>query len=194
MPKEYMSKTANDFKWNFYNQETGEAKAMINKFICNFPQFQKSGYGLYIYSDTKGSGKTLLSCCIANEILKKRDISVKFISVSEYVELTKSGNSDNVRERINSILDAGLLIFDEIGAIEESRDWISNTIFRLVDYRYTHILPTIYTSNIEIDKLKCDERAKDRIFELSYKIHMPEESIRRLRAEKRRSKFIEQII
>lgn len=44
------------------------------------------------------------------------------------------------------------------------------------------------------EKLKCDERAKDRIFELSYKIHMPEESIRRLRAEKRRSKFIEQII
>lgn len=193
MPKEYMSKTANDFKWNFYNQETGEAKAMINKFICNFPQFQKSGYGLYIYSDTKGSGKTLLSCCIANEILKKRDISVKFISVSEYIELAKSGNSDNVRERINSILDAGLLIFDEIGAIEESRDWISNVIFRLVDYRYTHILPTIYTSNIEIDKLKCDERAKDRIFELSYKIHMPEESIRRLRAERRRSEFMEQI-
>ena len=48
-------------------------------------------------------------------------------------------------------------------------------------------------SNIEIDKLKCDERAKDRIFELSYKIHMPEESIRRLRAEKRRSKFMGQI-
>lgn len=53
--------------------------------------------------------------------------------------------------------------------------------------------PTIYTSNIEIDKLKCDERAKDRIFELSYKIHMPEESIRRLRAERRRSEFMEQI-
>lgn len=91
------------------------------------------------------------------------------------------------------LLDAGLLIFDEIGAIEESRDWISNAIFRLVDYRYTHILPTIYTSNIEIDKLKCDERAKDRIFELSYKIHMPEESIRRLRAERRRSELMEQI-
>lgn len=135
----------------------------------------------------------MLSCCIANEILKKRDISVKFISVSEYIELAKSGNSDTVRERINSILDAGLLIFDEIGAIEESRDWISNAIFRLVDYRYTHILPTIYTSNIEIDKLKCDERAKDRIFELSYKIHMPEESIRRLRAERRRSELMEQI-
>ena len=105
----------------------------------------------------------------------------------------KSLNSDNARDRINSILDAGLLILDEIGAIEESRDWISNAIFRLVDYRYTHILPTIYTSNIEIDKLKCDERAKDRIFELSYKIHMPEESIRRLRAEKRRSKFMDQI-
>lgn len=146
------------------------------------------------FEQEKSLLRFLLSCCIANEILKKRDISVKFISVSEYIELTKSGNSDNVRERINSILDAGLLIFDEIGAIEESRDWISNTIFRLVDYRYTHILPTIYTSNIEIDKLKCDERAKDRIFELSYKIHMPEESIRRLRAEKRRSKFIEQII
>ncbi|MCI5559017.1 MAG: ATP-binding protein [Dorea formicigenerans] len=193
MPKEYMSKTANDFNWCFYNQDTREAKTIINKFICNFPQFQKSGYGLYIYSDTKGSGKTLLSCCIANEILKKRDISVKFISVSEYIELAKSGKSDNVRERINSILDAGLLIFDEIGAIEENKDWISNAIFRLVDYRYTHILPTIYTSNVESDKLKCDERAKDRIFELSYKIHMPEESIRKLRAERRRSEFMKQI-
>lgn len=45
----------------------------------------------------------------------------------------------------------------------------------------------------KIIKLKCDERAKDRIFELSYKIHMPEESIRRLRAERRRSELMEQI-
>ncbi len=37
--------------------------------------------------NTKGSGKTMLACCIVNEVLKEFDIPVKFISMPEYIEL-----------------------------------------------------------------------------------------------------------
>lgn len=62
------------------NASTGN-EATNNNTINNNTTFRKQGRGLYIYSNTKGSGKTLLACCLANEVLKKQDVSVKFTTV-----------------------------------------------------------------------------------------------------------------
>lgn len=68
---------------NYRIEDYGET----NAFVKRFDMFRKHGSGLYIYSDTKGSGKTMLACCIVNEVLKEFDIPVKFISMPEYIEL-----------------------------------------------------------------------------------------------------------
>ena len=87
MPKEYVYKTAKNFDWMQYGEDVAVQKKIANAFVKRFDMFRKQGRGLYIYSDTKGSGKTMLACCIVNEVLKEFDIPVKFISMPEYIEL-----------------------------------------------------------------------------------------------------------
>ena len=190
MPKEYVYKSGNDFKWNYYNDNTDEQKKFVNAFVYNFERFKKEGRGLYIYSHTKGTGKTMLSCCIANEILKKEDISVKFINVTDYIELIKD-KSEISKEQVQRIHDAGLLILDDVGVQVEDKAWITTALFRLIDSRCTGLRPTIFTSNVKLEDLKTDGRISERIYALSFPVIMPEENIRRKIADKHKVAFLE---
>lgn len=192
-PKEYANCTAKDFDWNCYGEDTAPQKKIANDFIINFSKYLLSGRGLYIYSQTKGSGKTKLSCIILNEILKRKDISVRFISVTEYIELVKQ-KDDNSRNEINAILNTGLLVLDDVGAQVENKEWISTALFRLIDSRYTEHLPTIYTSNVETLNLKTDSRISERIYELSTPLPMPEVNIRRKIADRHTEKFLSNLL
>ena len=193
MPKDFVYKTARDFDWTQYGEDMTFQKKIANAFVKNFSEFRKQGRGLYIRSNTKGSGKTMLACCIANEVLKEHDIPVKFISMIEYIELVKD-KSEAGNNKKNSLMDAVLLIVDDIGATVEDKEWISNAIFRLVNRRHENLLPTIYTSNVAIDKLKCDERIPSRIYEDCVQVIMPEVSVRKKKADKATEEFLKQIL
>ena len=134
----------------------------------------------------------MLACCIANEVLNANDIPVKFISMPEYIELVKD-KSEEAKEKINAVLEAVLLIADDIGATGDN-DWISNAVFRLVNRRHENLLPTIYTSNVPIEGLKYDDRIISRIYEDSIPVMMPEISIRKMKADKYRQEFLNQVI
>lgn len=191
--KEHANCTAKDFDWNCYGEDTTPQKKIANDFIVNFGKYLLTGRGLYIYSETKGSGKTKLSCIITNEILKRKDISVRFISVTEYIELIKQKDDDSQNE-IKAIFDAGLLVFDDIGTQTENKDWISTALYRLIDSRYRNHLPTIYTSNVKILDLKTDSRIAERIYEVSTRLPMPEVNIRRKIADRHTEKFLSELL
>lgn len=121
MPVEYMSKDGKDFDWGQYSEDVEIQKRIANAFVYSFATFRKQGRGLYIYSSTKGSGKTLLACCLANEVLKKQDVSIKFITIADYIELVRSSKNEAVKEQMNAIMNTGLLIVDDIGATKEDK-------------------------------------------------------------------------
>jgi len=79
MPFEFVNAVAKDFIWSKYKTDIVAAKDMVNRYIMFYQQFKDSGMGLYIYSGTKGSGKTMLSCCILNEISKRHAGSVSLL-------------------------------------------------------------------------------------------------------------------
>lgn len=193
MPVEYVSKTGKDFKWNKYKSDTKPQKEIVNSFVINYRKYLREGRGLYIYSNTKGSGKTMLACCIANEVIKRNPVSVKFTSAIEYIELVKE-KSDSAYQKKSEIMDATILIIDDIGATMEDKEWIQNSIFRLVDRRYTGNLTTIFTSNVPIQKLKCGDRVISRIESMSTPVLMPEESIRSVMAKKKTDEFMRRVI
>lgn len=193
MPLEYAYKFAKDFKFDYYHENTEKLKDILNGFICEFPKFRDDGRGLYIFSETKGSGKTMLACCVAKEVAKRHDIAVKFVSIPEYIELVKD-KSETAKNCVQKIKDASLLILDDVGTQVENKEWITTALFRLIDYRYGQRLPTIFTSNFTMDELKTDERIAERIRAVSAPVKMPEENIRRRLADEKTKKFLQEVL
>ena len=131
---------------------------------------------------------------MANEIMKDRDICVKFISVPELLEMTKKSYKDFAREEnLDRIKTAELLILDDIGA-ETKKEWIDTELFRLIDYRYSNKKVTIFTSNVAMDMLKLNDRIVDRIYRRSLRLPLPEKSVRSMQADEENMKFMQNIL
>lgn len=196
MPFEYLDKRAKDFSWDFYGNDVPEEnKNLVNAFVVNFEKFRKNGKGLYIYSNTKGSGKTLLSCCLLNEVIERYGIGAKFINILDYLDLTKKGySSTEDKEERDSILRTSLLVLDDMGVEGVSANWVNTTLYQLINFRYSNNLITIITSNASIEELKVDERIKDRINAMCIPIHMPEVSIRRKEASRENAEFLKSVM
>ena len=194
IPHEYAGCMLLNVDWSRYGTENiVPQRNIINAFVTKFEEFQRTGRALYFYSNTKGTGKTMISCAIANEILKTHDVSVKFINVADYIELVKS-KYDSDKENAKSILEAGLLILDDVGAQVENKEWITTALFRLIDKRYTSHCPTIFTSNVQMEQLKTDSRISDRIYAMSIPVMMPEINVRRQMSDNQTKKFLKSVL
>lgn len=191
MPFEFLNLRGSDFGWNKYQSDVSKSKDLVNKYILQFPAFLEKGMGLYICSGTKGSGKTMLSCCILNELTKRYVGSVKFVNALDFLEMTKKGYQGEENE-VRSMYDAKVLVIDDIG-VQMSKEWVETVFYRLINDRYVNRKPTIYTSNLPIDKLKMDDRIIDRIESTTFIINLPEESIRRKERQKEKAKLFSEI-
>lgn len=191
MPFEFLNLTGKDFDWSKYQADIRQEKDMVSKYIMRFRQFQEKGMGLYIYSGTKGSGKTMLSCCILNELMRRYAGSVKFINTLDYLEVTKQGYRGEEKEK-DALYQASVLVIDDIG-VQMSREWIETEFYRLINDRYVNRRPTIYTSNVPIERLRMDDRVTDRIESTTYLIGLPEESIRRKERQLAKQELLKEI-
>ena len=191
MPFEFLDVRAKDFQWSRYHGDVTVAKEMVNRYILHYEKLRNKGMGLYIYSGTKGSGKTMLACCLLNEITKRYKGVVKFVNILDFLEMTKKGFSGD-DEDVNNIRHAGLLVVDDFG-VQMSKEWIDTVLYSLVNDRYVNRLPIIYTSNIPVNRLKMDDRITDRIESTTYSVQLPEESIRKAMREQQKQKLLQEI-
>lgn len=187
-PVAYMSKRIEDFDWNIYGQDTSAQRKTCEAYMHKFMDFRMTGYGLYIYSRVRGSGKTLLACCIANEIVRHTGMKIKFISITDYIQKIKD------KEDVSTYRDADFLVLDDFGCQAEDKDWIREVCFSLVDHRHARGLSTIYTSNVDIDHCSKDTRITDRIGEISAPVRMPEVPVRRNQAKKHLDEFMREVL
>lgn len=191
MPFEYINLTAKDFDWTKYDKDTTEQRGIVYRFVTDFPKFKDNGMGLYIFSETKGSGKTMLACCILNELSNRYVGSVKFVNALDFLEMTKKGfNYDN--PDVESIYKSSVLVLDDIG-VQMSKEWVDTVFYRLINTRYNERKVTIYTSNILIGKLKMDDRITDRIESKSYEIHLPEVPVRSIQRKAEKDELLKRI-
>lgn len=188
IPLEYKDLMAKDFKWGIYGVNLNKEQGKILQYIARYEEFREKGMGLYIHSGTKGSGKTMLACCVLNEISSRYYGSVKFVNALDFLEMTKKGfNYDN--PEVEALYICKTLVIDDIGA-QLDKGWINTVFYRLVNDRYTNHKPTIYTSNLSIDQLKMDDRIIDRIDSTSFEIHLPEKSIRREKRQREKDEIM----
>lgn len=185
MPESFKDAKLDNFKKNVYKEQKSkdmivEAAKAIKYWLQNFNNMKKRGIGLYIYSGTKGSGKTRLAVSLANEIIYKYKAEVKFATSLQILNAIKStwavkGDSEN--QLLNDFSTIDILILDDFG-IEQAKEWINDRFYEIINGRYIRKKITIFTSNMRLDDLDYDDRITNRIKERVFQIPFPEESVR----------------
>ena len=105
-----------------------------------------------------GTGKSLLAAMILNELILTAGLSCRYVKISrdffQQLRATFNNDSGSSTETVfNDIARQDILVIDDFG-IQSDSEWEQRMLYDLVDARYEAELPTIITSNIDLDAVK----------------------------------------
>ena len=133
------------------------------------------GIGIYLFGN-KGTGKTRLTACMANNLMRKyyTTLFTNFSEISK--EIRESFNKDRQSERkiISRLSEVDFLFIDDLGVervMKGDQDlWLQEKIYDVINARYNKA-PIIFTSNFSLRELietrGIDDRTVDRIMEMT---------------------------
>ena len=152
--------------------EDAAAWAVLEGIERGIADFVGEGRGLYLWSKTRGNGKTTWATRLARAWALKVALTnpgkcrVLYVNVTEGLErlrraITTGESTVGWQRRIEH---ADLVIFDDIGT-EKPSEWVQDTIYRWVNAREMHRRAVIYTSNVPLRALepRLGERVVSRI-------------------------------
>lgn len=126
---------------------------------ANVEIVRTSRRGMYIWGPV-GCGKTYAAYAIKKK-LTEMSLNTRIYSSPEMLDLIRDDYDHKDTFNLDRIMaNRGVLIIDDLGA-EKPSEWVSETLFKIVNKRYEEMLPTIITSNLELGELS--ERIGDRI-------------------------------
>lgn len=183
------------FDFSEYGSQGKLLREVTVNFFQNFPEWERREKGLYLWSATKGSGKTFLSCCLSASVQAKYKKKLMFVSAVDYLQAVKETfkQGTDVPNNLYGYLNCDLLILDDLGA-EKPSDWANQELFHLIDYRMCKGKQMLITSNVPPESLKCDGRVIDRISRMCLALQMPEVSVRKRRAKAENDRFLQEIL
>lgn len=203
IPVSYYDKPYSDFRWDIYKDDKGKVidlskqRNYVESFLNDFKKWDDRGLGLYIWSEMKGSGKSFLSSCICNELMKRYAMQTRYISAANLLDIAQSGDPDSMnkykRNPIELLCNCKLLVIDDLGAKKAGNEWMNDLLFQITDARMTKKLVTIITSNIPMRKLELDDRVCDRINKLCQSIPLPNYCVRAREANEDKAAFFKQL-
>lgn len=123
---------------------------------CNF----WDGQGLFLYGSA-GAGKTVLSAQLLLDVRKHlwlngQNKTVGFVSVpSLFARLKRSFDTkdENQYEILDELNNTWLLVLDDLGMSGTPSNWLLETLYVIINHRYENLLPTIFTSNLNLNDL-----------------------------------------
>jgi DNA replication protein DnaC len=163
-------------------------------------QYAKDPSDWLLFMGNYGSGKTHLAAAIANEALS-RHIRLYFAVVPDLLDYLRAtfdpSSEDTYDQRFDMIRNVPLLILDDLGT-ENAKPWAREKLFQIINHRYNAKLPTVITTNSDLDSLDgrihsrvCDQQLC-RIFVLQaddYRMFSPDERARFRQSAASRQKF-----
>lgn len=200
IPEAFRGMDLRSFRMDVYRKQeskkmVSDACKIIKTYLDDFESQKERGMGLYIWSRTKGSGKTRIAAGIANELMK--NYAVKFaVSLTILQEIKNTWCRDaagSESQLLDALSTTDILIIDDFG-VEAPAAWINDKMYQIINERYINQKVTIFTSNDPLDKLSYDDRITNRIKERTYQIAFPEESVRDHIAERMQEEIIEKVI
>ncbi len=110
-----------------------------------------------------GCGKTHLAAAIVNLRLEQGTQSI-FVNTPDLLDHLRSTFSPTSEvpydEMFELVRNTPLLVLDDLGA-ESPTAWAQEKLYQILNYRYNEKLPTVVTSNQEMDRL--DPRLRSRV-------------------------------
>lgn len=191
IPEHFKDMKLENFSASVYTSESSRALIRgicktIKEYIDNFQEFHEQGVGLYMFSNTRGSGKTRMAASIANKLLEKK-YRVKFaISTTIINEIKNTWNKENEyteSKLLNDLSTVDILIIDDFGT-EKISEWVNEKFYHIINERYIGKKVTIFTSNDSLEESSYNSRITNRIMEMTIQLRFPEESVREHIAKK----------
>ena len=106
-----------------------------------------------LYIGPPGIGKTHLAAAVLKELIERyhaRGRFVDFTSLIHQIQATFEPSSlESKRQVLDPVIDAEVLVFDELGA-QKPTEWVRDTLYFIINTRYTRRLPTIFTTNFPL--------------------------------------------
>lgn len=128
--------------------------------------YARHGRGWLTLWGKTGRGKTHLAAAIAVERLAAGD-DVYLAVVPDLLDHLRSTYSPNNPEGYDEVFEAvrtaGLLILDDLGA-HSTTPWAEEKLYQIFSFRYINALPTVITTNVDLNDLDDRTRLPERIF------------------------------
>ena len=139
-------------------------KAAVSESLNFVQNFKEDYHNLFFYG-TVGTGKSFLSGCIANELIR-RGYSVIYFSALNLFECLAyysfdSGEKAKLHSFYEDIYGCDLLVIDDLGT-ETTNTFINSQLFACLNERQMRRNATIISTNLNLGELQA--RYSDRIF------------------------------
>lgn len=153
---------------NFIPEGVGQSKIDQDNLRAAYNyaiEYSKNPEGWLLLKGGYGCGKTHLAAAIANAQIEAGN-SVLFMTVPDLLDYLKaaygpsSDTEDNFDARFNQIQNIPLLILDDMGT-ESPTPWALEKLFQIFNYRYMAQLPTIISTNRDLEQF--DPRIQSRL-------------------------------
>ncbi|MDP1571801.1 MAG: ATP-binding protein [Vicinamibacterales bacterium] len=178
IPRRYRHCELTNFEQSYDSLREAHRKARA--FIDAFPVVDR---GLLLRGQ-HGVGKTHLAVAILKAVVGQRGARGYFYETRELLKLVRdtysSGGDETEMEVLRPVLDADLLVLDDLGA-EKTSEWVQETLGLVVNTRYSEGRPTIFTTNLEDGPdsgdpnsmvFRLGARIRSRLFEMCDWVHM----------------------
>jgi DNA replication protein DnaC len=130
--------------------------------------FAEAARGWLLLKGGYGCGKTHLAAAIANAKLARGE-PVLFVVVPDLLDHLRATFAPTSRvtydDRFETVKAAPLLILDDLGA-QVTTQWAQEKLFQLLNYRYNAQLPTVITTNRELEEI--DPRVRSRLADTTF--------------------------
>ena len=152
LPKKFQQCTFNNA--TIGSKEEQRVKLMLEKYCQNFDKALEKGIGIYLYG-VRGTGKTFYSLCIFNELSKKYSVyRTSLAEIYNRIKKTfKNGNSDE-EEIYKDLLNADLIIFDDLGKERLTEEWGKEKLFEIFNLLYEQEKCLIISTTLDPEQMK----------------------------------------
>jgi len=145
-----------------------QAQENLRKAYGKALDYARQPQGWLVLKGGYGCGKTHLAVAIANYQVQ-RGQPVLFVVVPDLLDHLRAafapGSTITFDQRFEAVRTAPLLILDDLGA-QSSTPWAQEKLYQILNYRYNAQLPTVITTNCDLEDL--DPRLRSRLAELEW--------------------------